>query len=608
MREKPPHQESPFVNTGIKSTMLQSVNFNAERVKLWCGGKLFLFFQKNIVSILVGVILAVAYLPYLLHGGFILDDWGWIEGIFKHPGLFDNFVSYFPLMAYRPLSPVFTSLFANLFGNWAPGYIAANLFFWLGAIFILAGIMKRHFGTLFATIFILAAAVPIVSSSVIFSPVALMVLSGASILLWVVSFYFLNKYVDEKKTLFLALNYIFMFLAFLVYEIVLPLLALSVFFPMFLERSSWHSEKTYFSYWFKRYFAPVAGVLFAVLAYQKIILPLFTVSYSRFGAQLSVKFLINALGSGVSWFFALFVDSFRLMFSSLSYLGFSIFSRLDIWIIAMVLFVIFFKLRRMKTASTKSDGWWLLIVFLTVFSAASFYMLSGATATISGYNNRVLGSSWIGFSLLLAFVGERTLKSKFWWLVPVFIFLIYATFLTQRDGYINSNRLQRIIFSDVIQKMNLIGAENGAIVLGNVPAYNQKNFNNEEIFVVPWDFGAGLDVLSGGRIAYGSPFSIRKIRDGQIKITEDSVLVDDWWRVGAESFNKLYYYEYDETTGKSDLWKIASANDLRAAVARVESANLNNAPVASYDSYAVLKSQLKKFLLRIGIRKFWDGN
>lgn len=571
--------------------------------------KLFLFLQKNIVSILVGVVLSAAYLPYLFRGGFIVDDWGAVHGVFLRPGLLNNYLAYFPMLAYRPLAPVFLSVFTNLFGDWPAGYIAVNLLFWIGAIFILAGIMRRHFGGLFAAVFALIAAVPIISSSVIFSPVMQMAQGGASVFLWTVSFYFLNQYVVRKKSLFLALNYAFIFLAFLAYEIVLPLLASSVFFPMLLERSSWGGGgKAYFLHWLRRYFAPVAGILFAVLAYQKMILPIFTVSYSRFGAQFSVKFLVNAIGSGVSWFFAVFVDSFRLIFSALSRIDFSILSRLDIWIIAIVLGAIFIKMRRTETTSVRSNGFLLFVVLLTTFSAATFYMLSGATATVSGYHNRGLSSSWIGFSLVLAFAGERILRSKFWWLVPAFIFCIYTTFLVQRDGYINSNRLQKIILSDVAEKMRSVGAEDGAMVLGNVPAYNQKNFNNEEIFVVPWDFGAGLNIASGGRIAYGAPFSAGKILQEQIKVTPDYFLVDGWWRIEANDFKKLYYYEYDGASGRSDLSKISDINGLRDAVARVESENLNDVQAVRYDSYPMLKNQLKMFFLAIGVGKFWDGD
>ncbi|MCA9101085.1 MAG: hypothetical protein KDA63_08050, partial [Planctomycetales bacterium] len=87
-----------------------------------------------LVSVLLLVTLAAAYLPDVFSGCFVDDDWKVAYRPATAPGYWDTFRSWFPLFSNRPLAPVLLSLTANTFGGRAAGYIAVHLALWCAAL------------------------------------------------------------------------------------------------------------------------------------------------------------------------------------------------------------------------------------------------------------------------------------------------------------------------------------------------------------------------------------------------------------------------------------------------------------------------------------------
>jgi hypothetical protein len=452
------------------------------------------------------------------------------------------------------------------------------------------------------------ASMPVIASTIIFSPVTQM-LNPLSIFLWSLSLYILNKYLRIHRPWLLVPAYLLLFIASLIYEVIFPLLVLTILLPWFVEYFK-NDKKILIRQYFTKYILPVISILILATLYQKVIMPHFMMVYSRLNIGLPSSLIKLGFVLGVRWLIAIFADFPNLLLDSIFYFGLSLLKRIDILVAIAAIIVIFIFSRDIKKIETRrqSEKLFLFVMFLIAFFAgAVLYMLSGNPATISGYNNRGLSSAWLSLSFLIAFLGYKFSVTKFYWVIPIFFILLSLTFIAERDNYIQSYNLQLAIVNDVILKIKEINAFPGAIVFGNVPLYLEKNFNNEEVFSQPWDFGSALNIKSGRFIEGGNVLQLLTInRPNHVEFKDESLILDGWWEInGKDIVARSYYYEYNQNTKESKLLKIESTDSLKKIIDNISVECINDVPPRRFLFEILFKPLVNRILPNLGINKIW---
>ena len=232
--------------------------------------------------ILATVVIFLVYAPYVIWGGIIIDDWAVVYHLADSPhppSIWESYLSWFPLFSNRPLAPIALALTSHLFAGCPRGFILTNLCFWFGAILLLIAAVRPYHGPVFGYLLLLLAAFPAISSTVIFSP-AMQMLGTISIFLWALSFWLLLREVACDR--YSCVPYLLLLAALLTYEIILPLLSLTVLYPLALRPSnSTDRPSRRFSTCLAKYVLPVVLILLALLILQKWIMPRFMVVDSR---------------------------------------------------------------------------------------------------------------------------------------------------------------------------------------------------------------------------------------------------------------------------------------------------------------------------------------
>ena len=125
----------------------------------------------SLSALLLGLFLAAAYIPLLLKGGIILDDWGDIAQTLHCTGFFECYGSWFPLFSNRPLAPLPITATTLLFGLNTSWYLIVNTALYLGALFITAKTIKAFLSPFATAFFISLSSLPIIAMPIVVSPI-----------------------------------------------------------------------------------------------------------------------------------------------------------------------------------------------------------------------------------------------------------------------------------------------------------------------------------------------------------------------------------------------------------------------------------------------------
>lgn len=546
--------------------------------------------NSDVVSLSLFGIIALVYVPYILKGGFIIDDWGVVYQAKLSSSFWQNYSSWFPLFSNRPLAPLILSLVSGVSKESPFGYIVVNLLLWLSAIFITARIIEKYTSRVFFVVFVLFAFVPVISSTLIFST-AMQLTSTFAFFLWSISLLLLHKYLIYRKKIFYITSYFILLLSFFSYEIVLPLLAIIALFPLYFEYFHNKSIVKNPTKLVSKYFFPVTVAPFIILVYQKLIMPKLMIVYSRMNFTFSWDYIFMHLSS---WSSAVFFDLPILLFSSLTYKNYYFIRRIDFWIIFSLLLIIcvFLKKGNTNNHAGKFDNgdYFLFFIFsLSFVSGSLLYIFTNTIPTISGYGNRGLSSSWFAFSLVISFIAHKFIKSKFFYFLIGVLGLVILTFIVERNKYIESYNLQLSIVQKVISRVNenyeklTIASEksNKIFVIGNVPLYSRDNFNNEEVFDHVWDFGFALNLKSNGRIAGGDIVTRPKVLDGYVSISDSNMTVS--MRDGfSANISDIWYYELNQESNAEDISKINTLENFKYKLEYIKDGELDTTPSSQF--------------------------
>ena len=496
----------------------------------------------------LGVILLIAYMPLILFGGIIVDDWGAIQGALgcAKSTFWSCLQTHYPLWANRPIAPIPITFFTFIFGTFYSGYLIANSIIYVVAVLITTSILKKITGLIPALFFACVASFPAISMPIIVSPVVQMTATIAY-LYWAISMYCICRSAQTSSKISYFVGYLFLLFSFLTYEVILPLLVLTILLPYFY--SAKEKQQSLGKYLID-YLLPVILILGITVQWQKVIAPaIFSVVYSRLSLDLShISREFNSWAS-------VFITQIPTLIQKIP--GF-----LNIYNISSTVLVLLFLGYAIKQSAKKSPNkiqfYFLITASLCFLSSSLIFILSGQGADISGYQSRGLSSTWFAFCILMSAIIWITLSLPIIlriFLAGLVILVCGANFLAyfiQSNNYIESWRMQKAIIADATDLIEEKSIKN-ALILGNVPTYVKKNFNNEIVFGAPWDFGAALGISAPNNGVGGAVIDTRNGQFHQLEIHQDYFLLDAWWK---GEYKNLWLYDFDPESQKGSIRKI----------------------------------------------------
>lgn len=509
--------------------------------------------SAKILSLSLMICLAI-YIPVIISGVFIVDDWGAIQQAIMHPNWVDNFLSYFPLFANRPLFPIFLVFFSELIQDRPSLYILINIVFWICVLYLSGRQYKRFIPQFSIPFFIIIGSMPVIASSVMFSPV-MQLQTSISLLFWILSFKLILDYQKQGRISNLILSSLAVLISLLIYEIAAPLFIFNIFIPSLINQRN--SRSKHILDLFKFGMVVLVPIALALIM-QKLIIPHYMTVYSRLNTKISLE---SVLGAGFMWCKMILKDIPQLWWKSLSLKYLSITGAISA-IIALVLAFIYFITDTYKSTSHNKKFIWAFIIAPLI--VIPFYALAGQNPTIGGYANRGLSSMWLCVSLVLTYIYSYYRRIS--WvniILQVVIFITIITFTSTSSQYIKSYKLQIKIIQDVRQKA-LTADQYKAVIIGDVPRVLSLPFNQEPVFNNSWDFGSAIALDKDSRGVSGNTINQQKASTGNIKISDESLLLDGYWKVVPS--DNLWIYVYNQDNQASSLSKITNLEDLEKYV------------------------------------------
>lgn len=508
--------------------------------------------KVNASLVLLIFFVAATYVPLFINGGIIVDDWGDISHNLSCLGFADCYGTWFPLFSNRPLAPLPITALTFIFEKNYAGYLIANSLIYFLALAICAKIIKELSNYSAAIIFCAMASIPIIAMPLIASPINQST-ATVSFLFWSLSLHSLFNFIQKGNKRSYAASYLWLLLAFLTYEVILPLLVLSFLLP-FINKPETLIKRP-LNYLIK-YVLPILLVLFLVTLWQKGIAPQFMDVDSRLKFQPS-----HIIPKTYTWAHVFFAQIPTLFWKITPYLNpYNVLT-------GLVLVAILWKgvsQNRFESNPPRATrfAWAAALCFL---SSCSIFILSDESAVSSGYQARGLSSTWFAFALLFASV-YSLIHKKYYFLIIPFIgigFFSSLSYSVQRDQYIKSWELQTRIIGDVSQLVLSNNISAPAVIIGNVPKYLESNYNDEIVFSQPWDFGAALALNTNNVVVDGFPIDSRNNDLRFINASSDFVSAQNW---AGSHFKNLWFYDFDPKSKSGILIRVHDGDELLKAI------------------------------------------
>jgi hypothetical protein len=506
------------------------------------------FLQKKLFTRLLWVCLALylllLYYPLITEAGISVDDWGDIAHNLDCSSYWDCYLTWFPLFSNRPLAPLPITTLSFIFGTWYMGYLLVNSLLYILALGICAKVIRQIAGLQSALIMIILGAIPIIAMPVITSPINQST-ATLSFLFWAISLWCLYQFTQSKKKSTWILCYVLLLLAFLTYEVILPLLILTALLPWVIDSNQfkpWTAE-----YIFK-FLLPMGIVLLLIVLWQKGIAPQYMEVDSR------LKFIPAHAIAKLHTFFDVFYRQIPILFIKMP-------NRLGVGAILTACFGAGVLLLAMNSPTSSLNDFRrnrFFIAALTCFLASSsIFILSDESAIAGGYQARGLSSTWFSFVILLTatFLPNLFLRRIWVTLLTCFTLLSILSFCIQRNQTIHTWQMQLHILDDVNSLISHYSLPKNATVMGDVPHYLANNYNDEIVFSQPWDFGAALAISNKNQIKPGPVIDSSRGELRQLRIENGAVMAQNF---GGSSLNQFWVYKFNPELGLGTLSQISN--------------------------------------------------
>lgn len=510
------------------------------------------------------LIISILYLPLLLNGGIITDDWGDIFESINCNNFWQCYADWFPLFSNRPLAPLPITLTTRFFGTHYSLYLLTNTVIYLGALLITARAFTPFISLFSQLVFILLAAVPFIAMPVIVSPINQLTATVA-FFYWAASLYLLVKHCQSGSRYGYFFAYLLLLCGFLTYEIILPLLFFTAFLPSLLltpkDLNSWLK-------YFTKFIVPILAILILVIFWQKLLAPYFMEVYSRL--NFNPAHISRNLFTWIHLFIAQIPSLFIRAIPYISYEALAIFG-----LLASLFWILRKNIAHNWNEHTRALNLFFLIISTgALLSSSLIFILTDESAVSWGYQARGLSSTWFALAIWVASIVNfsQTLNKAFqavWLLITLFfICLSTLSFSLQRDKYIESWQLQMHILQDVNRLIQVNNIKKTDSIIFDVPKYTPNNYNRELVFSQSWDLPVALTIATGQQIQSGVVIDSRSKNLNGLRIQNDNALVDDGGKVDLKN---LWLYDFDPSTKKGSLIFIKNQATLEGQLIRWQS-------------------------------------
>jgi hypothetical protein len=507
---------------------------------------------------------------YLISGGFVYDDWSVITMSVSTNSVLDAYLNYFPNFTNRPFAPLYYALISR-FGTNPFGYILLNCLLWCVAVLCVGKVVANIFGNYVQVIFIYLASIPLVSSTLIFSP-GMQSLGSFSLLLWAISFLLLYRGITSLSYACIGLSLVFILAMLLSYEVCLPLLFLSIIQPLIVGDFDWRrkGDRNIFIV----NFIGIGVIVLFVLAYQKVLVPMFfgdgeNITRLRVNNLEGLTFILHMTKLLVTEEFPMLL---RRGLSITRHSPVSIDTVIPLLLGCIGILLAFIDSHGRNVLRFKIYFLCLCACILGIVGVGLIHWGAAVGPSLFGYSNRGLGSLAILlpllFAVMLGFLLNRN-KIFNWFILLVSFGILSAqlsSFMLVRSNFIEVAKLQKILISDLNDSFKKYSDVNiPRIVLADIPEFLPSDFNGETIYSNEvHDWVMSLNLTYPGRYSNSATLTKKKICSTPKRaIIDGDMLV----LVGPDisiPINNIWFYRYDISSSQSFLIPIKDSKALKS--------------------------------------------
>lgn len=539
-------------------------------------------------------IILISYINYFLYGGFGSgDDIGNLLN--KNPENLTIKNILFGLTQNSPARPVSSTILEIViyFANNNPKfYIICSIFTWLFSVLFISFVLLEFLHKSSVYLFALLSSFPFFATSIFGSPY---LFTGyfTCILFWSISLFFLVKFAKTKKTIFYFSGLIFLILSLLSLEYIIPLLFLTMLFPIVYEICKLNSvNKELLIKFFLLYVLPIIIISLFFLVFKIYIVQLYAGNDVYGTSLISLKSFLQAF----YYFFVIFIETPLLLFEVIPHI-----LKLKYIIILFLITILFIILKKkfnvknfsqFKFKNDKIFKIYLLILFITLFFSSIIFFISFYPSTTFGYYNKMMLPSFVSFSILISMLLNRINMTRYYFVSIIFSFLWISSFVVQLDNFTKSWELRSKIVEDIIVKIKNFTVDDNFLLIANVPYFLNQNYNNEKVFFTKWNIKNHFQFIGVPYKLNIWPISHRILNDSTFYPNHN---IRNFLHEITDEMN-IYYYQYEENKENSILEYIGKKTEMLNKFSIIESDKINYHPIIFREK---MRMRLKEFAQKI---------
>lgn len=466
--------------------------------------------RKRDHELILGIVWALLYIPYILYGGLLRDDLGFLiinKEEYTNYFEFQAEISSFLTMTARPVSAILHGLCYWNFGTNAWAYHFVNLGLFLGSIMFFYLSVKEFLAKDVAFLSALFAMVYPCASGTLFS--SIMMNSNFAGFSWSLSLYLTTTRFKGNS----ILSTILLLMSALSYEAFIPLFLLNVLVGIRMHVSENNKKSPLFPQ-----FLPVITAIFLWGFYRKVLERcIFGTSFSRIITPNIIQAIYKLLKSIAKGLIITIYDSMKISIHALNNLN--LLTPLYLLIVLICLVVLGYNIykslvdrnahsfivspfanqligQKMPILLKPYLGLCILAFLLFIFSFIT-YSFSDYSPTSRGFENRTMGGIRFSTALLAALGAKFTYQSfqhrvhqKIILIVVVFIYALFTlSIIGQREAWILAAKYNDQIVQDINQALNdnELDQSKTLTIVAILPKKFPGEVNEEPILGVPWD-------------------------------------------------------------------------------------------------------------------------
>ena len=538
--------------------------------------------KNTLLLFIILITIIISYFNFVLQGGFGTgDDIGLVLNAKNNNlGYLNDKISFFNMIKSsflgkhpdRPLSIFISELTHYFYKDNIRLYIISSILTWLLTVYFLSLVLLEFLKRKTVYIFLLLAPFPFFSSTIITGPY-LFTAYFTSILFWSISLFCLVQYAKYKNIYLFVFGLFFLIFSLLCLEYIIPLLLLTIFFPILYEINKINLlKKELFINLFFRYFLPVIIISLFFLIFKIFLVKLYTNTLTTYGVS---TFNIKSFLQASYYFFVILIEVPLLLFEAI---GFILKYKLFLFFLSLLIFIFFIFNNKLNNdnkiqnkLNIKNEKFFLLVLIISLLSSAIIFFISVYPSSTFGYYNKMMVPSFVSLTIIISiYLGKINMKRYLF--VPIFISILWIfSMFIQLDNSIKSWEIRVKIIEDISSKLKKIKINKNFTLIANVPFFLKDNYNNETVFFTTWNFNAHLKMVSSLNLSVW-PISHRILTDPLFYPGHN--IINKFYSISDNS--DIYYYQFEEGGDQSIIEKLGNKSNILKKFELIKVEKINN--------------------------------